>query len=314
MEAAREREWHHLINRIKAIKESGIRSEIWKEQVVGYNYLSRLLELKADESEFRITSFGLIEWRDFICYAGICVFPRLSLSAENSIQAFDAWVWFLNKLSINGEEFTQTVERSSIYVFLRGFVKTPIPFKVIGLAVDLYRLHNNGIDTVPKIRKLNKDIQGYVDKAKKLEVISRFYTIGELLKFLEDISSETKLGVIAWFVGYRNITLRESPDLEVDGIPIEVKHPRKGTESAIRNNMEKGLNKANLVAIDFLSFQKKWLRGYKITDLGEISLEEAFKTAMSLVKNKERCILFFGSRLYPNMTVGYVGHVVKIRK
>jgi hypothetical protein len=300
-----------VYDRIKQLKKrDGIETRI-NSHLVAIDYLNECFELNEEEDKFQVINNGMSMNEKFICYAGQCVLPHISLSARDPKEVIEAWTWFVTQCDLDVDEFTNLIERTSLLSYIFGRTPYSIPFKIIGLTVDLYRLNSVGVDTAPKIRKLKRDIRSHMKKAEK-QVTSLIQSekIVPLLNFLEDIASETHLGILAKRVGYNDIELGESPDLLVHGVKIEVKHPNVNTKSAICRNIDRGLSKAQVVAIDHLKFERKWLDSYNAENiLGEQALEYALKSAINMAKRNKKCILFFGNK-FENMKFGYVGRLV----
>lgn len=302
-----------IVKRIYAIKNKGTHEIIIQNRSIGYSYLNRCVDINDDHTKFSIRANGMFIIDEFFCYAGVCVHPQLSLSAHGSKEVIEAWKWFIAQVGVEPVTFTNAVEKASIASYIFGATTTSIPYKILGLAVDLHRLYQKDVNISPKIKMLRNSIQSHVRKSNKESIdILGLQKVAYLAKYLNNIASEIKLALIALLLGNK-IRIGESPDLYIDGIAVEVKHPERANRSNIQNAVERGLDKANFVAINSAVFKKAWLNDYKVKPLAQTALSSALDTAIKLVKNNQRCLLFYDIK-YADYKVGYVGQVVIIRK
>lgn len=300
-----------LIKKVEKIKAEGRKVIPLYGLVIGFTYLHDCLEINSDHTKLTIEAKGLSRQGDLICLGGICVNPSLSIGAKDVQEILDSWQWLVAKLRVEPYGFMNAIEKATIAKYLLGGTFTPIPHLTLGLGVDLHRLHSGGVNISHKLKSIKDAVKGHIRKAnRQVTDFKSLEKIASLLNYLDRVASELRLGVTANIMGY-NVTLGESPDLAINGVPVEVKTPHS-TESGIRNAIESGLKRSNLVAINQLKFNRKWIEEYSKTIMAETSLQNALNVALSLSLNKKRCALFYGLT-YDGSNIGYAGRVVILK-
>ncbi len=168
----------------------------------------------------------------------------------------------------------------------------------MSLVVDLKKLYDAGINIDKKITELSSKIKGNLrafNKRKDNDAGPALFRIGLLTRELSDLSAEARLARFANAVGM-DVKIQKSPDILIENVRVEVKFDRKDRMSDIgfSNKIKKGLKqKGSLVAIFTGTFERKKIRGMRITWLPNDSLLNALKQGISVCKNGKKCVLLF---------------------
>ena len=225
-------------------------------------------------------------------------FTPFYLGADNAKEVIDSWNWVFEYMEIPKKDFEQSLEFSYVLDFISsGKAETKI-FKIMSLVVDLKKLYDAGINIDKKITELSSKIKGNLrafNKRKDNDAGPALFRIGLLTRELSDLSAEARLARFANAVGM-DVKIQKSPDILIENVRVEVKFDRKDRMSDIgfSNKIKKGLKqKGSLVAIFTGTFERKKIRGMRITWLPNDSLLNALKQGISVCKNGKKCVLLF---------------------
>lgn len=259
-----------------------------------------------------IGPIGLKRKNDFVGIAGFYYKPSY-FGCKDVTTFIDSWNWFLKKVSINEEEFTQLLEASSIiHLLIVGFDEGLI-FYLFALIHDLFLLNSLHVDVEQKILEIRRKIMGNLrsySKWKNKKISEGFKRIQFLKSDLANLSSESGLAIFAKLQGF-SVKMGISPDLVIEQKKIEVKNrvtPQRmivvglsetpdivehNNLDNLKNSFDRGLKqKPDIVAIEVSNLDKREVKGYKLTWMARGNLKKILRNTLDFTKKGKLVLLF----------------------